>query len=482
MGVPAVTQTETDGAIGVLPPSSGDLLAIVGWSSAGPIAIPATYGNVRALVADFGQGPLVEAAARHLDTTGNPVCVVRCDKTTAGAVGTITTARSGTSTCVVTADTNEPYDDFEGYFVVIHGGTIGMAGITVQYSLDGGRTLSPVTALGTANTFTFPDGNVKLDFAAGTLDAGDLFTFRTSAPVPNSTQLGAAIDSLGTTQITWSICEIAVAIDTTLFDTIETSFSTMFGNKKFKAWVGNIRMPNAGESESSYLSAQSGFSAKSTKVGELCFGACEIVSGVSRRKYRRPISFHVASREAAVEPHIDIADVTLGAAIGVSITDANGNPKHHDETMSPGGDDARFTTLRTWEGRQGVYVTRPRIFSSAGSDFYLMPHRRVMNLARATTRTYLEERLSKPILVNATTGFILEQEALEIESGGNARLAAVLGPKPMASGWRMVLARNDNLLSTRLLNVTTRIVPLAYVEFISESIGFENPALRLQAA
>ena len=87
-----------------------------------------------------------------------------------------------------------------------------------------------------------------------------------------------------------------------------------------------------------------------------------MVSGVTRRKYRRPISFDVASNEASVSPHINIAAVTLGPRPGVSITDANGNPKHHDESINPGLDDARFTTFRTWEGRAGVYVNRSRIF------------------------------------------------------------------------------------------------------------------------
>jgi hypothetical protein len=122
-------------------------------------------------------------------------------------------------------------------------------------------------------------------------------------------------------------------------------------------------------------------------------------------------------------------------------------------------------------------VTRPRIFSPAGSDFYLMPHRRVMNLARQITNAYFETRLSKPIVVNATTGFILESEAASMESSCSARLAAVLGPAPMASGWTVKVSRTDNLLSTRTLNVAVQVVPLAYVETIVETISFRNPAL-----
>jgi hypothetical protein len=480
MGVPAVNQTELDGSLGILPPSSGELLTIVGWSSAGPIATPATYGSVSSLVGDFGSGPMVEAAARHIDQTGNPVCVCRSDKTTDGAYGSIT--QTGTGLCVVTAHTaTKPYDDYEVLINVVLGGTVGTGPVTLQWSLDGGRNFAPPVSLGVATTYLIADGNVQIDMTSATLVTGDTISFRTSAPIPNATQLGAAIDSLRTTTINIGIIEIACPIDTTLFDQIETSMAALYAILKFKAWVGSIRTPNLAESESSYLAAQSGFASKATKIGELCAGACEFVSGVSRRKYRRPPSFVLASLEATVQEHIDIAAISLGPLVGVSITDANGNPKHHNELLNPGLDDARFSTLRTWVGRQGVFPTRPRIFSSAGSDFYLMPHRRVMNLARATTHAYLELRLSKPVAVNPVTGFILEEEALEIEAGGNAALAAVLGQAPKASAWKMVLSRTDNIISTKTITVTTRITPLGYPEFISESIGYTNPALSIQS-
>jgi hypothetical protein len=194
------------------------------------------------------------------------------------------------------------------------------------------------------------------------------------------------------------------------------------------------------------------------------------------------VSFAIASLEASAQQHINIADINRGSIRGCSIRDVNGNPDEHDEAINPGLDDARFTTLRTWEGIAGVYVTRPRIFSAAGSDFDIMPKRRVMNLARRATREYLQRRLNQPIRVDRATGFILEEDALEIEAGGRAALASVLASSPKASGWSLVLSRTDNLLSTKTLTVTTRVVPLAYVEFIEESIGFTNPALQVQVA
>lgn len=481
MSQPAVNQTELDGALGVLPPSSGKLLAVIGVCSLGTVDAPATYGRVAPLVAAFGVGPAVEAAARHIETTGDPVVIVRSGQTTAGAYGTIDDSGVTGTTAVTATAATEPLDDYEAKVRITLGGTLGTGPISYQWSLDGGRNWSPVTSLGTGLVIAIPGSGVSFDLETGeTLVTNDTWSVRTSAPAANATEVGAAIDALKASIVSWEIAHIATPIDATIFDTIETKYAGLFAASKYRAWVGSVRMPDEGESEATYLSTLSAaFSSKSSKVGELCAGACKLISSaVSGRKYRRPFSFAVASLEASVEPHINIADVNLGPIVGCSIADDNGNPDEHDESINPGLDDARFTVARSWEGRQGVYVNRPRIFSADGSDFDIMPKRRVMNLARAATRRYLEERLSKPTLVSAATGFILEEEALEIESGGRARLAALLAPSPKASAWQMVLNRNDNLLSTKTLTVTTRIVPLAYVEFIEETIAFENPALR----
>lgn len=482
MALPGVTQTELDGALGILPPSSGELLAVIGVSSAGAVNTPATYGRVSALTAAFGTGPGVEAAARHIQTTGNPVVFVRTGQTTAGAYGSIVDA-GVVGTSAVTADSTVPLDDYEVLVRVATGGTIGVAGITYQHSLDGGRTLSPITALGTAGTITIPGSGVGFDLAAGTLLVGDTWSVRTAAPAPNGTELAAALEALRVSAVTWGIAHIACPLDAAGFDVVETGFAALTGVGKFRAWVGNVRMPNVAETEAAYLSAQStAFATKATKVGELCAGAVKVISSVSGRQFRRPVSFTIASLEASASQEINIADINRGSITGASIRDINGNPDEHDESISPGLDDARFTTLRTWEGIAGVYVTRPRLLSAQGSDFDIMPKRRVMNLARAATRAYLTRRLNQPIAVDRATGFILEEEALEIEAGGNAALAAVLSGSPKASGWSFVVSRTDNLLSTKTLNATTRVIPLAYVEFIEESIGFLNPALQTVAS
>jgi hypothetical protein len=485
MTQPSVIITELDGALGVLPPSAGRLLAVVGPASAGPIAVPATFARVRDLVATFEGGPAVEGAAHYINAYGRPVLFVRCDTSLDGAVTAVVETNEGTSTSTVTIGSMpKPNDDYELMLLIEHPGTVATAGITYRLSYDGGRSLGPTTALGTANSIDVPGaGDVSFELGPGTLEAGATYTARTSSPGYSEADLGAALTALGASAVQWEICEIVGALTAGLIDKIELGFSGLFATGKYRSWIGHCRMPNSGETEAQYLTAMSAaFGSKATVFGSVYAGACKLSSAVTGRKSRRPASFPAAAREQSVSEEIDIADVNLGSLVGVSIRDDNGNADEHDESLNPGLDDARFAVLRTWDGLQGVYVNRPRLLCPEGSDFQLMPHRRVLNLAHAALRMYFIRRLNKPIRVNSTTGYILESEAREIESGALAAMSSMLLAKPKASGVQFVLSRYDNLLSTKTITGSGRVIPLAYPEQIQLEVGYFNPALVVQAA
>jgi hypothetical protein len=482
MTLPQVTITELDGALGILPLSAGSLYAVVGPSTGGPLNLPATFGRVKDVIATYGAGPLVESAAHFLERYGRPVIIVRTATAADGVVSSVTADAEGSS-AVTVASGAKPDDDHEVVLRIVHGGTRGTAGITYQVSVDAGRSFSPVTALGTADHVDVPEaGILTLAISAGNLVAGDLFGLRTAAPTFDATGLGAALAALANSAASWEIVHVAGPIDASAFDTVETKLAALFAIGKYRAWVGNVRAAGFGETEAAYLTAMTtAFGVKAAKFGALCGGSCKLPSSVSGRIVRRPVSFAYAALEASVSAEVDTADVNLGPLAGVSIRDANGNPDEHDEAINPGLDDARFVTLRTWDGLAGVYVTRPRMFSAEGSDFYLLPHRRVLNLAHAALRQFFIRRLNRPIRVNKTTGYILESEALEIEEGARAVMRGVLLAKPKASAINFVLSRTDSLLSTRTLTGQGRVTPLAYPEDIELDVGYHNPALLVQA-
>lgn len=483
MTQPSVTITELDGALGILPATFGKLFAIVGPSSAGTPNVPATFARIKDVQAAFGAGELVEAAAYYIERYGRPVLLVKTGAGTPGSVSAVDD-NDATGTSVVTVHSGSvPVDNHEIVLAITRDGTVGTPGIYYKLSLDGGRSYEPETALGSANSIVLPNEGITLDLAAGTLKAGDKYTATATTASATTGEMGAALDALKNTLAVWEIVLILGDIDANMFDAVELKMGGMQAAGKPHTWLGGARISNAGETESAYLAALTPLSAaKSTVLGGLSAGGCKLTSSVSGRKYRRPFIWPVAARAAANKPHVNNADPNLNALPGVSIRDINGNPDEHDESINPGLDDLRFITARTIDGYSGVYVNLDRLFSPPSSDFRLVSHRRVMNIAIETLRVYFTKRLNRPILVSRKTGLILASEATEIELGANAELRAALMAEPMASDVTFKLSRTDVLLSTRTLSGEARIVPLANPEQISLLVGYSNPVSQLQAA
>jgi hypothetical protein len=487
MTQPAVTITELDGALGNL--ATGGLLALIGTSSMGPIDLPATFARIADVQANFGTGPLVEAAARAIDLYGQPVCVVRA--AAGGATdGTYSAVDSTgvTGTAVPTVDaTVKPYDSYDVRVNIVTGGTVGVAGIQLTVSLDGGITTSQLYTAGVANFILITEANVKISLGAGTLVAGDWFTVSTFAPNPDSTTYLTALTALGNSLVSWRVCAIVGTVDAATAGSIDQKFVGFQAAHKPRYFIANTRLPDfiAGETEAAYLSSLSAaFHDFATTFGSIAAGAVQLPSSVSGRQYKVPVSYAAGPLIASVDEDVDVADINLGSIPGARLADTNGNPilGLHNESLNPGLDDARFLTLRTWVGVEGVYVNRPRVMSATGSDFYLVPHRLIMNLGEDALYQYLIRRLNQGVQVNKKTGYILESVALEIEAGGTAAMTAVLLAKPKASDCSFKLSRFDNVLSTKTLTGEARILPFGYVEYIETTIGYVNPALRVLTA
>jgi hypothetical protein len=278
--------------------------------------------------------------------------------------------------------------------------------------------------------------------------------------------------------VPWKLVAVAGNANATSAGVVETWMTGLGAASRGRAYMVHTRLPNAAESEATYLaSLNSDFASFATTYGAVCAGAADIISSVSGRNYRSTILRAVAPKQNGVSEEVNIAALDVGSLSGVRIRDSLGNPRHHDESINPGLDDAGFLVLRTWDNEAGVYVNRPRLKSAEGSDFSLLPHRLVMELAIEAATSFMRRRLNKPIRVDSATGFINEADAAEIEGGLRAALASVLMAKPKASGHTQTVSRTDNILSTKTLTVTFRVVPLGYPETIELTVGFTNPAL-----
>jgi hypothetical protein len=139
------------------------------------------------------------------------------------------------------------------------------------------------------------------------------------------------------------------------------------------------------------------------------------------------------------------------------------NPTGITETHIANLDAAGYITMRQYIGMNGFYVTNGRLRAPATSDFKYVELRRPMDrackLARAealkllqaevTSLDDLEARLSAPLVTMAGAG--------EISTG------------------RVVIPRDQNILTTGTLRAKIRITPVAIARSIELEVGYEIP-------
>jgi hypothetical protein len=91
------------------------------------------------------------------------------------------------------------------------------------------------------------------------------------------------------------------------------------------------------------------------------------------------------------------------------------------------------------------------------------------------------QELSNDVRLNPTTGYILEKDALAIETKLRADLYNAIVAPGDASAVSCQVSRTDDLSATKTMHVTVQVLPLGYLKTIEITIGFVNPALALVA-
>ena len=495
---PSVIISELDGQLGIVPSTSTRALAVVGCSTGGVLNQPTPLATVDGIATAFGGGPMPEAAALAIGQ-GVPVLCVRAaagasDFGSVSALFDVVADGASTSTLGVTAPdaTNYPTDDLYVVFEIVKGGTVGTDGITYRYSVNGGGEWSPIIALGTDTSAVLANaGSVEVTLAAGNVTAGDSISFTTTAPTFTISSLGDAFDALALSNINWEIVEVVGALDPTGAAAVESAIAAMRAKDRRHSWIGSARQQEqydgttGPESAATYIAdISAAFTAFTTKQGGLTAGDGYLISGLTGLEQRRPLAWLYAPITQAASEEIDVADVNRGS-LPFRITDINGNPEVacYNETLYPGLSDAGFVTARTWAaGPAGVYINLPLLKSAAGSDYDIHPMRRVMDLAQDAAYQFFVRRLNQPVQVDKATGKLKESARMAMQSAAQATQESVLLAKPKASAVTVTVSDQDNVLSTKTIHVTIKIVPLAYPTTIVVTMGFENPALTVQVA
>jgi hypothetical protein len=502
MSAPSVTFTIQQSNLGQTGAGGQkNMIVVVGDSSSGTANQPyqsPVPGNF-VTQAGYGQGPQLAAllAARSGKTVGfvKAAAVTPGANTAVYARTNVTTGTANTSTSAITL-TGAPFDDYYGLVTVVVGGTIGITGIQLSISLDNGRTTLVTANLLTASTYAISSTNtatatgLTLNFGAGTLVAGDTFTWASVAPAPSDATVTCAIQSL--IGKGWDIEDILVVTPSNATNATarDTDCTTLFGKKIFQRLLTTARDATYGgtctENETTWMSSlESNFASfVSTRVGVTAgyYNSSSPIDGVN---YRRPLLFAAGVRDSVVAISVDLArvkDGPLAPLVIPTLPDAQWSPAgqfiYHDEYSDPGLDGARFITATSIPGFPGMYITNPNLMAQPSSDFELLQFGHVIDKFCKILYAFFANELSDSVRVSSSTGFILDADASNLEHQCQAAIDAGLVSPGDVSAASVAITRNNNILSTKELIVTGLVVPLAYLKSIPITVAFQNPTIQ----
>lgn len=435
------------------------------------------------LTINFGAGTLVTADYITASTTAPSQSILP-----------LTTTRVAASTCAVTA-AGSPEDAYEVRFEVMTGGTIGVAGIIYRYSLDGGYTYSPLTALGTDVTALLLDNpkslestGITLSFAAGTLEAGDLVTFLTTAPEWQGSDYAAAVEILKASSLSWSFLHGVGSTSVATQGTVGTEMTTLAAAQRFTWSMLSARDRSSNEILATWaarlVALQSAFADDRVAVAA---GMTRLTCPVTGRQNRRSAAWVAVPRILSKTIETDPARKLDGPlSSDVLLTDTNNMTVEHDAYLDSSLHDARFLTLRSWPDEPGVYVTRGNMMGGPASDYKRIAYRRVMDNASAIFQRMMTQQVENKFRRWSSTakspyraGDIYEPDALKIEREFKSALETGLVEQGQASAVGVTLTRTPVLLAGggyRLL-ATVTITGLGYIDEFVGTVGFTDPAM-----
>lgn len=495
-GYVSVALIDNGGAAIVVP--STNVQVVIGTSQLGTVGQVVSTRSPQTLFSTFGYGPLAEAAALTA-LAGGTVLAIRTTSAAAGTATSVTFTGSGSSIITVTG---APYDTYFVQYQAITGGTIGSTGITFQISLDAGRTFSPTLSLGAATTYPIPGTNLTLNFAAGTVVAGDVAKFSTCEPTWNDAGISAAITAFSATQ--YAIQGVgsvhipggsaspdhgaagadATAIGgylTALAAAVQPQYTDVLLSARDAhapiAWGG------AGETEAVWMTSISGdYSAVAQNRVSVGAAYWNMPSAYTNPlgmvpRFRRSVSYALAQRTILLSgPQRSwgrVRDGALAPIVVSPLTDPTDGFIYHNEAVTPGLNAARFATTTTRAFLQGIYNLQANNMAATGSQINSRPLIAVWNVAATILvqegQTYINDNVR--LLPN---GLIDPRDAAGLQATLLAALNANMTAQQMISSATVVVDQTANVQLNGIIPVTATLTQRAIVLQVNINLQYSN--------
>lgn len=482
MSIPQHTEQFVDGNLGTAPPAIDEVRMFLGPCQTGTAnTLYGPYYSPEAIYAAHGYGAAPEDASLSAGLAGGPVYIMPITKSVAGANSAVST--TGTGTCVL-AVSGTPLDSYEVIVEIIDGAATLAAGTaTWRYTLDGGDNYSaelamPVSGIyspaGTGLTFNFTNG-------AGTaFVAGDTRTFTSTGPGYGASDVTSALTAFRALSKSGEVAYVVLsgrASSASGTATIAAAAATEMDAFETAHKFLHIYLHGAADTDANFLTAFSSF--VNSRVIVIA-GDGEIVSKLTGRVHKRNVAQVVEPRIAALAPSDHPGYVDRGqGALAASLRSI-----YRDEAQLQTLSDARFTTVRTWDGYPGFFVCEFWTMATPGSDYAPGMNRRVMDkIARIGRRAAigyvsLSKLQVEPATLNGQAnprkGYIRESQARDFEAAINAELRALEGVDT-SDAPTVTMRRDEDILATGTVTFAYRATPYGYARQIVSSFGFSNP-------
>ena len=418
------------------------------------------------------------------------------DTFTISTLGVITqTVNAGAGTGTISSQNSSPFDNYRAAVRVTGAGAAGTA--YFQYALDyagdvDAATWSAEILTPSGTKYALPGVGIFLTFG-GTYVVDDLFVFDMAPPQFTSTELGLAYDALAADATEWGFTHpvhtpVSAAAAKTWADAVQTEHDTLETGYRYTfalAHVPSVGTPLTSAGTYSADSAdtdsviRAAFTAAYTHVAP-CVGDCYLTSPTKAIPMRRNAAWPVANELARRPLGVDVAHVGDGGDSPVPLRQVVELVR--DERQTPALDAVGFTTLRTYVGLTGAFISQFHMFVASTSDFFFGQGRRVLDVAQRITRAVYLPLLNGSLRTTpsgADKGLILAVDAQRQDNRARRALEdGLVNLTPSAaSAVSATIDRTVNLLSTSRLEVEVAIVPNGYARTISVRIGYRNPAL-----
>lgn len=478
--IPSAQETVRDPGLG----PSGTIVTtpvLIGECSLGDDNSVKAFSSIGALFDERGVGPVVEAAAAILATIGGPVIVVKGATSVAASNGSVTASGGGPTVSL----SGTALLDANIRVVITLGGALGVG--KFKYCLDdysgaadSERTYSEDLLIPSGGTFAIPTLGITLTFASGTYVLAETYSATVNCAAMNATNLGAALDALGASTLGWRFVYVVTsnnagdaAAHATLLATLQSKLSTFATAGKYRRGMMATNLTGADPT-----------TALTSVVAARCLtahGVTRVVSPLSFIGHAFPLApaaSSLAVRAAGCLPSTDLKRVR-----GDGIKDGGPLPNvlkiFQDEGTTPTGlDDIKVSTLRTYQGRDGFYITQGRLKSGTGSDFTRWDRGIVMDIACEAAHEITTTWIGMGIRTNAD-GTIDERDAVRLEKEVNDRLADLLlnpqnaeGTTGHVSDANYTINRSINIISTETIQGEVAIRPLAPASYIRTTLSF----------